>query len=272
MGRRNSFSGTEQRASGLLWPTVAMLMALALLVSLGTWQLSRKAWKDDLIETIKLRAAGDPIVFDAAVTLFRAGEDLEYTPVRVRGRFIPAKAMLYYAPDSKLGPGYHVYMPLETQVGELVIVNRGFVPEREAGAVRSRMQGPLEPASEVIGLLRRPAMKALFTPSNEPGRNLWYWRDIEAMSANAKSEANKTVVPFFLDALPNAGPISAGMGRGGATRLELPNRHLEYALTWYGLAASLIGVYLVFVRSRRLSNRKLSEPLLPAKRRNWGNS
>lgn len=241
-----------------------MLAVLGCLLGLGTWQLSRKAWREELIETIHHRASAEPIVLDVAVSLFKT-DDLEYTPVRARGRFIPAKTMLYFAPDQRLGPGYHLYVPLETQGGDLVIVNRGFVPERELGAVHSHMQGPPESPTEVIGLLRKSGTRGLFTPANDRSQNRWFWRDLTGMAEHVQDGSRKPVVPFFLEALEEKGPIAAGVGRGGATRLELPNRHLEYALTWYGLAAALIAVYLSFIRSRR--NRQLQLAYGGTKRR-----
>lgn len=274
------YSSMASRNSGLVKPTLAMLGVLAMLIGLGTWQLSRRTWKEELIGAIKERTSSEPIIFDAAMSLY-AKEDLEYTPVRARGRYIPAKTMLYYAPDPKLGPGYHVYMPLETQAGEMVIVNRGFVPEREAGAVHSRMQGGPEAPTEIVGLLRKPGSKGLFTPANDPSHNLWYWRDLDGMAAHIRGEGGRSdsridnrakIAPFFLETLANPGPIAAGIGRGGATRVELPNRHLEYALTWYGLAASLIGVYLIFVRNRWRRRRGYPGTGGATQRRNWGNS
>lgn len=246
-----------------------MLAMLAALIGLGTWQLSRKIWKEELIESMRRRAGADPIELEAAVAL-SPSSDLEYTPVRARGRFVPAKTMLYYAPDPKAGPGYHVYMPLETQAGASVIVNRGFVPERELGAVQARMQGPPEPPTEIVGLFRKPGSKGLFAPATDTARGIWYWRDLDGMTAQVQGDPKTVVVPFFMEALAATGPVAAGTGRGGATRLELPNRHFEYAMTWYGLAASLIGVYFFFVRSRRAARRALPGHEGVARRRSWG--
>ncbi len=240
-----------------------MLIVLGCLLGLGTWQLSRKAWKEQLIETLHHRSSAEPIALDVAVSRFGT-VDLEYTPVRARGRFVPAKTMLYYAPDQRLGPGFHVYMPLETQDGLLVIINRGFIPERELGAVQSRMKDPPDSPAEVIGLLRKSGSKGFFSPDNSRSQNRWFWRDLAGMTEHVQADSGQSVAPFFLEALPEKGAIAPGSGRGGATRLELPNRHLEYALTWYGLAAALIAVYFNFVRSRR--NRGIQPDDLETKR------
>jgi surfeit locus 1 family protein len=56
-------------------------------------------------------------------------------------------------------------------------------------------------------------------------------------------------VPFIVDAELDPG-LPGGFPKGGVTRLELPNRHLEYALTWYGLAAALVAVFAAFAVTR----------------------
>ncbi len=276
--------GVGAKSGGLFWVTLSTAIALMLLGGLGTWQLERMAWKEPLIQQIQARSKAEPIILDAAATLYGAGEDLEYTPVRARGRFLAAKEMYYYAPGDK-GPGYHVYVPLVGPSGVVLMVNRGFITEAErvgrtpataasAGAGAGATSAPID----VIGLLRRPEAKALFSPDNDPGRNMWYWRDLKGMADQAlgdNPEARKKVLPFFIEAVaaPAGAVAVAGTPQGGVTRMTLPNRHLEYALTWYGLGAALIGVYLAFVRNRRQASRErfiLGGKRRAAQRRSWG--
>jgi surfeit locus 1 family protein len=89
--------------------------------------------------------------------------------------------------------------------------------------------------------------KGVFTPDNEPQANLWYWRDFSGLFASAFSGGDRGFIPVFLDA-SSAAP--GGWPRGGATLLELPNRHLEYAITWFGLAAALLAVFGAYVATR----------------------
>ncbi len=262
---------TEGVRGDLTILSLCVALVFVILFGLGTWQLDRKARKEVLIEQIQSRATAEPIFLDGAATLFNSGEDLEYTPVRARGRFLIDKEMFYYA-SGATGPGYHVYTPLVGPSGLVLIVNRGFISESERKLPRVG-KGDNETV-DIVGLLRRPGVKAMFTPSNEPGRNLWYWRDLEGManqSLGSAPAARKQVLPFFIDAVsPPAGAKPApGVPRGGVTRLELPNRHLEYALTWYGLAVTLIGVYVAFLRNHWLSTRKRNI-LGASRRRSWG--
>jgi surfeit locus 1 family protein len=256
------------RQARLLWPTVAALAGLAVLIGLGTWQLERKRWKDDLIAKIAAGAKAEPIelirgVPDVFKESIERGEVIvletnepqsliehwfpEYRHVVVRGRFLHDKERYLYAPAAA-GLGWHVYTPLEVRPGRVVWINRGFVPD-----ARKAPQ-----TVEVKGLVRHPAGKGTFTPENEVQKNLWYWPDIPAMTASAFPEGlqNATGGPQRPEAWPlvieaDAAPAPpGGLPRGGVTRLDLPNRHMEYAVTWYGLALTLIGVYFAFAISR----------------------
>lgn len=244
----------------LVWATVCTLAALAVLIGLGTWQMQRKAWKEGLIDAIARRVTADPVPLADAARRWTAGEDLEYLRVTARGRYHHDKERLLYAPG-KDGPGYHVFTPLETATGRYLFVNRGFLPEPLKDPA-SRTAGQPQGDVEVTGLLRRPAEQSWFTPANEPARNLWFWRDLDRMAASALGRDQARTLPFFLDEQPRESDASAApWPRPGVTRLDLPNRHLEYALTWYGLAGALIAVYLAFVCGRlRRSTHNLKPP------------
>lgn len=251
----------KSQASGLLWPTLLTMLGLAILLGLGTWQMQRLAWKDALIAKIVARTSAPPIDFSAALGIYTGSfaegmEDaLEYVRVKVTGRFLHDREQYLYAPHQKLGPGFHVLTPLEISrpLPKFVLVNRGFVPE--AFKDRARRTGGLAAGETTLtGLVRMSGEKNSFTPANDPARNLWYWRDLPALISAALPGREREAVLFMVDA--QAEPETpGGWPRGGTTELKLPNRHLEYALTWYGLAVTLLVVYLVYVRSRRLPRR-----------------
>jgi surfeit locus 1 family protein len=230
-----------QRA-GLLWPTLLALAGLAVLIGLGTWQMSRKAWKEGLLARIAERARASPVPLSDALRGWRETGDVEYLHVRVTGRFRHADERYVFAIDERLGPGFHVYTPLETADGQLVLVNRGFVPDRLEDPV-SRPQGQLAGDAVVTGLARRPQSQPWFTPESDARRNVFYWPDFAGMLSSLPPVGQgRQVVPFFVEA--DAEPANpGGLPKGGVTRLTLPNRHLEYALTWYGLALTLVGVF-----------------------------
>ena len=240
--------------AGLVLPTILTIAALSVLLGLGMWQLQRKAWKDGLVARIAARTVAPPITFADALAGARAGADQEYTRVAVTGRWITGREARLWAPTTA-GPGWHVYAPLAVAGGPVVIVNRGFVPDaRRDPAARPDPQAAADVV--LVGLLRQPEVKATFTPDNAPERNIWYWRDLDAMAR--LMQLDRTVVaPFFLDAEKGtpAGPLGP---QGGVTRLDIPNTHLQYAVTWFGLAATLVGVYTAFAWGRLQRRREAS--------------
>lgn len=247
------------RTSGLFWPTLLTAAGLLMLVLLGTWQLERKAWKDDLVRRIAQGTRAEPILLDAAETLVQRGENLEYARVRARGRLHPDKTRYVFAADQR-GTGWHVYTPLETPAGTIVLVNRGWIGDSDRQDRIAEAPALAAREVEVVGLLRHPGARSVFAPPSEPERNIWYWRDHAGMVQSAFPGGARRVAPFVLDAeaQPPSGVPGDRQPRGGTTILALPNRHLEYALTWYGLALALLVVYGSFAWQRVRSGRHRS--------------
>lgn len=244
------------RAKGLLWPTLTLLVCLPILIGLGTWQLQRREWKNALLVEIQSGFKSQPIELQSVkdwATL------KEYQPVIARGSFKHDLERYVFAIEGGRA-GWHVYTPLELtpRAGETVpwtvVVNRGFVPEelkdpakRQAGEIAPKEPG--QPLT-VTGYVRGRGEKNMFTPETSVGSDTWYWRDLDGMAASVGLNAPQwPYVPFFIEA--KAEPAKpGGWPRGGVTHADLPNRHLEYALTWYGLAAALVGVWLTYVIGR----------------------
>lgn len=233
----------------LLWPGLAALVALAILLGLGTWQLQRLAWKNDLVARIEARAHGEPgaISPESAWDRFSAGEE-EYRRVRLTGTFLHDREALVHglmsASRGQPVQGFYVLTPLRLVDGSHVIVNRGFVPT-ELRDPASRAAGQVPGEATVTGLVRAPEARAPFVPENEPARDRWFTRDPAAI-ATARGLAR--VAPFLVDA--DATPVPGGWPRGGQTALRLTNNHLQYAVTWFGIALTLVGVFAAFAWRR----------------------
>jgi surfeit locus 1 family protein len=242
---------TRWRLAGLVWPSVLSLVGLAVLVGLGTWQLARKAWKEELLAQIAARARATPVPLSEALRRWQENGDVEYLHVRVAGRFRHDREQHVFAVEDRLGPGFHVYTPLETPDGKyLALINRGFVPATIRDAAK-RAGGQRQGEVVVTGLARRPSPRGWFVPASDPEHNVYFWPDYPNLLAGAREpgRGDPAPVPFFIDA--DAEPANpGGLPKGGVTRLALPNRHLEYALTWYGLALTLAGVFAAFALSR----------------------
>ena len=216
------------------------LVALVVLLGLGTWQVQRLHWKEGILQTIDQRMHAAPIPLSEAEARFAAIGDVDYVPVTVKGTFVHAGERHFFS-TWEGASGFDIHTPLRLDDGRYLIVNRGFVPYEMKDAAR-RPQGQVAGEVTVTGLARNPLTQkpSRMVPDNDPAKNIFYWKDRDAMAATAGLAAGYRLVPFLLDAddTPNPG----GLPIGGVTLIDLPNNHLQYAVTWYGLAAALVGV------------------------------
>ena len=226
---------------------VAIGVALVILLSLGTWQLERLQWKENLLAEIEARRHAAPADVADIESRLRAGGDVDYVPVKVSGTFDHAHEQYFFATDAG-EVGYYVYTPLMLADGRVVLLNRGFVPEKSRNPA-ARSEGQIVQPVTIIGLARSrlSAKPSWLVPDNEPGRQLYFWKDLDVMAATAGIPKDR-LLPFFIDA--DATPNPGGWPRGGVTQLNLPNNHLSYAFTWYGLAAVLIVVSILAFRRK----------------------
>jgi surfeit locus 1 family protein len=226
----------------LLWPSLFWLALFLILVALGTWQLERLQWKEGLIAKLNATMAQPPSALPAATSL----SQLEFHHVKFAGTFLNRDELYRHAIAADGAPGFHVITPLQIQGGDIVFIDRGFVPENRRDPA-TRAAGEIVGPTTVTGLLRLPEKRpSWFTPANEPAKNLWFSMDLPAMAA---TDRLTHVMPFYVDA--DATSLPGGYPIGGQTNAKLPNDHLQYALTWYGLAALVPIYYFLFVRRWR---------------------
>ncbi|MBX5142633.1 SURF1 family protein [Rhizobium lentis] len=221
---------------------ILVLIALAILLSLGTWQLQRLHWKQGLLADIAARQAAAPVPLADIEALAASGGDIEYRKVTATGRYINNKERHFFA-TWRGQTGFYVYTPLELADGRILFVNRGFVPY-ENKEPEMRMQGQLTDQQTVTGLARGKlaGKPSWLVPDNDVRKNIFYWKDLDVMADSVGLEKAR-VIPFFVDA--DSTPNPAGLPIGGVTQVDLPNDHLQYALTWYGLAAVLVAVVAI---------------------------
>jgi len=240
----------HSRSSGRFWLAVVLLpIVLAILVSLGTWQVQRLYWKEALLAAIDERSHAEPVSLESIEAALASGAPIEYRTMHASGRFLNDKERHFFA-TFEGQTGYYVYTPLELDDGRLLFINRGFVPY-DLKEPSTRPQSLIAGNQQVNGLARaRLAEKPSFmVPENDEAANIFYWKDLDRMAASVGLPADR-VLPFFLDA--DATPVPGGLPMGGVTVIDLPNSHLQYAITWYGLALALAGVS-VFAWIRRKS-------------------
>lgn len=237
--------------AGVLVPATFALTVLVGFVGLGTWQIQRKAWKETLIATLEQRLSAPATDLPSRAPW--AGLDPahdEFRRVKFAAAFVPGAEALVYARGSALrsdvsGPGYWVFAPARLATGGLIVINRGFVPEgRQDPATRAA--GEVVGTTDLVGVMRWPETRGTFSPKDEPERNLWFVRDPAAI-ASAKGWGD--VAPFFVE-LESPQPPGA-LPRAGALKANLHNQHLQYAITWYGLALVVVVMFVYWLSGRR---------------------
>jgi surfeit locus 1 family protein len=209
-------------------PALTTLVIVIGCVALGVWQLERREWKAGLVAAREAALAAAPVAPPRSAGEARV---LDYRRVVAEGVFLNDKAVLLHAIGPKGAAGFAVLTPLRLAEGRIVIVNRGFVPnERRDPAIR-----PLG-SVRVEGLLRLPPAEkpGWFTPDNRPAAGEWFWVDLGAIAA---AQGLIGAAPFYLDTAGAPPP--------------LPNDHLQYAITWFSLAAAALVIYVL--SERRLS-------------------
>lgn len=241
----------KMTAGRALLPALVALPALALLCGLGVWQVQRLAWKEDLLARIdaRIHAPPTPLPPRADWPALAAG-DYEYTHVSATGVWESRyTGVAIYRPSGRFadggsGPGYWLMEVLKLRDGGHLLVNAGMIrPDYrdDPKLIRRLSDGEVT----ITGLPRASEARNPFTPADNPAKNEWYTRDVAAIAAALELD---DVAPFSLDR--DAHPANPGMPGGGATVLSIPNDHLSYAVTWFGLAATLVGVVGVFCGRR----------------------
>ena len=223
-------------AKGGFW----LLLAAALcagFVLLGNWQLRRLSWKLKLIHDVSTRVQAPPEAppGPSLWPTIREGH-LQYLHVRINGQFMATPPTLVHgtSPD---GYGYWLMAPFRTEDGFIVLVNRGYVPASWGLAdAAPKLISPPD-VRTVTGLLRFTEPKGGFLRSNQPATGQWYSRDVDAISA-AQGLPTGLVAPYFVDA--DAHPGTSRWPAGGLTKIHFRNSHLGYAMTWYGMALTVL--------------------------------
>ena len=219
--------------------TIATAIALAILIALGVWQVKRLAWKEDLLARVAALQAAPAVPLGPVLDRIARGADADYSRVEVD------------CPGLGAAPFLEVYSVRHEQAGQrlvsacmatgggygAILVDRGFLPD----TVTARP--PVDPRGlapvHMVGVLRRPDRPSFVTPKNDVAGNRWYWRDLPAMARALNTSAP---APVMLMAETSSNPELKALDPQPLPA-DIPNRHLEYAMTWFGLAAALACVY-----------------------------
>ncbi|HJW41914.1 MAG TPA: SURF1 family protein [Rhizomicrobium sp.] len=228
--------------------TVACAILFAFLIGLGVWQLQRLQWKLTLIDQVNRNLVAAPLPLDRILAL---GSDAQYHRVALAGRFDNAKESYVYGTDADGAPVYHVVVPFRTDDGRALLIDRGIVPRALLDPV-TRPRGILAGETHVVGVWRESQGAGAFTPPPDLAHRIWYSRDVASI---ARADGIALVAPVLIEA--GATPNSGGWPKGGQTVVTFRNEHLQYAITWFLMAAGLLAVYIAYhVSIGRLSFRR----------------
>jgi surfeit locus 1 family protein len=217
--------------------TAAAAALFAVLLGLGVWQLDRLQWKLALIARVDSNMHAAPVAPGALVG--------EYRRVALDGRFDNSKEAYAFATDDTGAPVYHVIVPFTVTDGRTFLVDRGIVPKEKLDPA-TRRAGQLDGGVHIVGIWRTPDPAGAFTPAPDLAHRIWYSRDVTAI---AKADRVTLAAPVVIEA--DAAPNPGGWPKGGQTVVAFRNEHLQYAITWFALAAVLLGVYLAYHVSRK---------------------
>jgi surfeit locus 1 family protein len=238
---------------------VFTLAMVALCVGLGVWQLQRRLEKHALIDALTERLALAP------GSLPSAAQWSMLTPARDEFRRVSFPAVYQSAPDAMVyssgsavredisGPGTWAFLPARLPTGEIVVINAGFVQntmqdrEQEDRAVTRLITGAPVMLS---GYIRFPEAAGVLTPAENVGKRLWFTRDHLAMArALGWGADSRPVAPFYID-LEQPVPAS-GIPKPGPLQVHLKDDHMQYAITWFGLAGAIVIAFGVWLRAQR---------------------
>lgn len=212
------------------WPSLLTLMGIAVLLALGTWQVQRLDWKAEVLALLETRMSQPP---EALPLKIAAPEEWDYRRVSVEGRFLHDHA--FYLQPRQYGQrnGVHLLTPFERRSGDIILVNRGFLPENMYEY--ERPQGHVT----LSGMAHIPDDQNIFTPLNQVGDDHIYWSDLDFISAEAGLDLAVPLVLYVDDKRDGVYPV------GGQIRLDIPNNHLQYAVFWYMMGFVLAVIFIL---------------------------
>jgi len=216
-------------------------MLFAILISLGVWQVNRLHWKLGLIAHVNRSMHAAPLSPDKALAM---GPAAQYRRVALDGHFDDAKEAYVFGTDGG-APVYHVIVSFTVDDGRVFLVDRGVVPKEKLDPA-TRLAGQIAGETHVVGVWRTPDPPGAFTPAPDIAHRIWFAHDLKGIAKADGIAKLAAAVVIEADATPNPG----GWPRGGQTVVTFRNEHLQYAITWFGLAAVLFGVYIAYHVSR----------------------
>ena len=209
---------------------IFVIFFITLFCSLGTWQLYRLQWKQDLISQISKGLKSAPIKYSQNI-------NKNYQRVTLIGKYEFENQIYLYSLNDKGQPGFDVITPFETVSKENILVNRGWIKKE----LKNRLDLNIS-SKNIIGMLRYANRKNFFTPDNDIDKNIWFSINLKDVQKTTGKKFNKFIV-YLEDRNINT-------PKPKKITVDVPNNHLKYAITWYSISISILFYYLYFRKKK----------------------
>ncbi|MFL2889821.1 MAG: SURF1 family protein [Pelagibacteraceae bacterium] len=208
---------------------ILVFLFITLFCSLGTWQLYRLEWKNDLISQIDRGLNSTPIKYSKNIKK-------NYQRVIVEGQYDFENQIYLYSLNSKGQPGFDVISPFKTLGGDNILVNRGWIKKE----MKNNPKINFINKNKIQGFVKKIAKKNIFKPENDIKKNIWF-----SINLNEIQEITGKSFPNFVLFLEDK---SINLPAPKKISIDVPNNHLKYAITWYSISISILFYFLYFRR------------------------
>jgi surfeit locus 1 family protein len=211
---------------------IFVFLFITLFCALGTWQLYRLQWKQDLINQISEGLKSNPIRYSQNI-------NKNYQKVILVGKYDFKNQIYLYSLNDKGQPGFDVVTPFETMSKENVLVNRGWIKKEFKNSIDINTS-----SKKIAGMLRQANRKNLFTPDNDINENIWFSINLADVQKITGKKFNKFIV--YLE------DQNINLPKPKKITVDVPNNHLKYAITWYSISISILFYYLYFRKKNEI--------------------
>ena len=222
-----------------VWLTIFAFPSFLILIMLGSWQVQRLGWKSDLISNYNNNFQQAPITVNE---LLKQKQKNKYRRTIINGQYDHTNEIKIIGKTYEGNAGFHIITPFILENNEIIYINRGWVPKKYADK-KTRKFSLLEENVKVVGLVRLPQKKGYFVPENEPENGFWFTIIPEELNRHLNIIGENE---FYIDELNIDEKLKLPIPANG--KVQVPNNHLQYAITWYSLALGLLIVYFAWHR------------------------
>ena len=224
----------------MLWPTIFSILIFLMLITFGTWQVKRLFWKEALIKNYLTQSQSNPIIDPAELENPLINE---FKSIGILGRFMHSNEIYITGKTYEGNAGFHVVTPFKMENNKIILINRGWVSESYKNPDKRKFSLTKD-LVKLKGIIRYPQKKGYFVPENDGINGFWFTIIPNQIFDFLNITSNPIIDKYYIDALRIGEKLTLPIGVDGEPKFR--NQHLSYAITWYGLALSLLIVYFSY--------------------------